>query len=678
MATSEAQEGPIPFTQLAGEQDLPITSANPSELVAPPLPTGGPGSEQSLLHLQTTESHETPTISTDVGTLLSFNEYFRMGAEEPPNRKCIRCQRPKNQKINSHIIPRSLLDEFRKIHCHNLENFMYDISGDVQKTKDLTYPLLCQKCEKNIYLMCPACLKPNCRKPINHEEKLRNVYLLLLSKGEITVVNSKQDFNEHTDNLKCQNRWFSRILAEIMLRGVFVSKTFTTILKSYKPDFEALWRFACGLQNECTIKLFLLPDGPVSQTGGFRDFLFPLELILRAPHLTELYQSEDNGAFLYTQFDCFHLVLPLDDKSQIYFLPKIDLSQDNISLDRSQYPSDYITLEDSQYFPGALLRINKERYPRYASGLLNHENQQHTFIDSAETVPEEPARNSSVVLKMIVDTGIKKAQTTASVKKTKLKYDPTTKGKPEEVHYWMGTDKKSSVYKTLQKAATSRSLLAKHIQSKLLMEKIDQLQEDYKKQKEDNAEQKQEIEQLLIQKGELKGVVTSRIKQLEKQEAKLEHEITKLRKENEQLRMEYGQLRERERSLIAQTEQLEQHKRENQTEIRELREEKNLLQVEYREQRQREKLLEEKVEQVKQQIEDTENHTSKSLAEIKTMIKREKSSKAEIEKKIKLAAKRRIEQKEWKHFFVITFLTFFSLVIIHVCFFFQIIELNII
>ena len=238
-------------------------------------------------------------------------------------------------KYDSHIFSKGILTVFRRIHCYNSSRasdspkqkplipikyteFIYDFVLDERLgTSAWTYELHCRDCEQN----CSTA-----------EQKLRDVYVDLMGQDELKSVEFLN-----------KNYWFQFILAIIMFRGLLVSEKLNNCFNKplFKAGFTELWSFCKSVLGALKLRdsknpdlmakfdqilkalkipdlrLFLLPNRQISKEKAA--FLYSFEYILRCPMFTRLVTSSENGTFLYWKFDCFHVVLPLDDISRKYF-----------------------------------------------------------------------------------------------------------------------------------------------------------------------------------------------------------------------------------------------------------------------------------------------------------------------------------------------------------------------
>lgn len=226
--------------------------------------------------------------------LTSANKLLRIGCN---CNFCPMCYEEKKGTIKSHIFPRGLLTIFKRIHGSNekdkLKEFIYDFSRDVRMgSRALTYPMLCDKCEK-----------------VCDEQTLRALYIFFKA-------NPDECFK-----VPNEGSWLQHVLANIMFRGLLVSDSLPVDLQD-KP----FWQLFTTLQDYCRdtssrmpdLYLFLLPNRPINEK--LIAFLYPFEFLLKNPMFSTVIRDAKTGInFIYTKFDCFHLVLPLDRVSKDYF-----------------------------------------------------------------------------------------------------------------------------------------------------------------------------------------------------------------------------------------------------------------------------------------------------------------------------------------------------------------------
>ncbi len=267
---------------------------------------------------------------------LLVNQLYRAGGECD---FCLLCGKLKIGEIDSHIFPRCLLEAFRKIHCEAEGECVFDPStGKRMGSKSLTLPLFCDSCEK------AACTK---------EELLRNLYITIMAKGDQQI--------KITDD---QVQSLRNILAILMFRGCLTGINF---LGEMRNDFNVLMKWLIALRKFILsseddvserLALYLIPNCPFNPNNA--DPLYILDFVLRCPSFTSLIRS--NGrTFFYTQFDCFHCVLPFDDVKETVFANDTLLTHaKNCFYIHS--PSSDLLLPSSETmkcnFPSLLLQVN--------------------------------------------------------------------------------------------------------------------------------------------------------------------------------------------------------------------------------------------------------------------------------------------------------------------------------
>ena len=103
--------------------------------------------------------------------------------------------------------------------------------------------------------------------------------------------------------------------------------------------------------------------------------------MLRSPHYTELV-CDGAGIYLYSKIDCFHIVLPVDEKSVSYFntfqngLYTNEFTKDTVLLQctrpkqRGPHEKPFSEYELTTHFPGVLEQWNVQLHHRYISMML--------------------------------------------------------------------------------------------------------------------------------------------------------------------------------------------------------------------------------------------------------------------------------------------------------------------
>ena len=219
------------------------------------------------------------------------------------------CLEKKGEARQSHIIPLCILKEFRYIHVpvcsfNRKEDhcILYNFSRWTRfPPRKATVELLCEKCETNYSV---------------DENGLYSIYLCVMSNRDVVC---------QIEGMKYRN--LHHILAHILLRGILVNVDMNDCGRrsqswfedeNFKHVFTSLWNYCRDSTHPYPpdICLFLLPNKAFNDETTFS--MFSMERILRSPHYTEII-NEREGVFFYTKFDCFHVVLPIDELSKNYF-----------------------------------------------------------------------------------------------------------------------------------------------------------------------------------------------------------------------------------------------------------------------------------------------------------------------------------------------------------------------
>lgn len=204
-----------------------------------------------------------------------------------------------NVHPKSHIFPKSLLKEYRAIHCAVSDpEFIYDQYKNKQVSgKLLSYPLFCHKCEsaasseesllRDLYLQIMSANSSQCLKfELKDAEKLKHILAIILFRGLLVGIN----FNEEK-----RNSYFKELMETLNQLRSFCCMTDPMGYKQ-SPMLKQL-------------KIFVLPNCQYSNIYP----LYILDLQLRNPLFTTVIkQKNSKGVYLYTKFDCFHCLLPLD------------------------------------------------------------------------------------------------------------------------------------------------------------------------------------------------------------------------------------------------------------------------------------------------------------------------------------------------------------------------------
>ena len=247
------------------------------------------------------------------------NILYRLGENCDICPLCLVEKKERRGKVDSHIIPKSILKTFWELHGRKETDYILDFSrAERLACGGLTYHLLCKTCDEGYS---------------NYESHLNNVYKYIIGKPNKTF------------SFEGEAKWFKVlhfILATILFRGILTCVDLSGCANIFKTEqFLALWRYCKSFdESSCDplpdIYLFLLPN------KGFNvelvDFMYPFEMLLRMPRCTELIEQNE-GTFFYCKFDIFHLVLPVCEKSQQYFRTfKNSLSMESRTLKWSTQP----------------------------------------------------------------------------------------------------------------------------------------------------------------------------------------------------------------------------------------------------------------------------------------------------------------------------------------------------
>ncbi len=275
--------------------------------------------------------------SIESETLIQFylliNQLYRAGGECD---LCLLCGKLKTGKIDSHVFPRCLLEAFSKIHCDGESNCVFDPStGKCMGANSLTLPLFCSSCEMD------AC---------DNECRLKNLYITIMAKGDKQI--------KITDD---QVQWLKKILAILMFRGCLTGINFLVEQNFFKliKWLIALRKFIRSGEDDISkrLALYLIPNNPFNPNNADPSYI--LDFVLRCPSFTSLVRSKGR-TFFYTQFDCFHCVLPFDDVEQKFACDASMTHVTNCFFTHS--PSNVFYLPSSEAmkrnFPSLLLQVN--------------------------------------------------------------------------------------------------------------------------------------------------------------------------------------------------------------------------------------------------------------------------------------------------------------------------------
>ena len=312
---------------------------------------------------------------------------------------CKSSSKPKSKSIESHFIPRAMLKVFRDIHGDGVDNFMYNISAG----KTL-----------GIGLRCPDMLCSGCENVSSKEEdKLRDVYLGILVETESSILKFKN----------APTGWFQFILANIFFRGLLVGCDLKVELNINNRLFQDFfWRLKqyCNKENEVfpDIKLYILANKPLNPK--MKNFVHALDMLVRFPRFTELIRCE-TGMFLYCQFDCFHLVAPLDECSIAHFKQyqnglglgsdseqQVHIPQHGHCEVRKDRDTNILTYyipavaDGLMYqFPEVLLQINAKDYSRVSPFVIEDQYRKRYKDDSTSTNPKSVSKLTDDVVSFV-------------------------------------------------------------------------------------------------------------------------------------------------------------------------------------------------------------------------------------------------------------------------------------
>ncbi len=310
---------------------------------------------------------------------------------------CKSSSKPKSKSIESHFIPRAMLKVFRDIHGDGVDNFMYNISAG----KTL-----------GIGLRCPDMLCSGCENVSSKEEdKLRDVYLGILVETESNILTFKN----------APTGWFQFILANIFFRGLLVGCDLKVELNN-KLFQDFFWRLKqyCNKENKVfpDIKLYILANKPLNPK--MKNFVHALDMLARFPRFTQLIRCE-TGMFLYCQFDCFHLVAPLDKCSIAHFKQyqnglglgsdseqQVHIPQHGHCEVRKDRDTNILTYyipavaDGLMYqFPEVLLQINAKDYSRVSPFVIEDQYRKRYKDDSTSTNPKSVSKLTDDVVSFV-------------------------------------------------------------------------------------------------------------------------------------------------------------------------------------------------------------------------------------------------------------------------------------
>lgn len=287
---------------------------------------------------------------------------------------CILCGKSGVVLQNSHIFSRAALEAYNAIHCaDNNAGGKYILDDRTPKGHDkLTRPLHCGDCER----MCSKI-----------EGIFRNVYVQIESFGSPDFRTGEKDVKVESSLLRIgkEDSYVVLLMLGIMLyRGAFVGINYNSIKETsvcnkldtvleelrqccYKA-LKAIYNckdkdnYGAVIDEECRntlqkLRVFLLHNTPFSHYNA--DLTVTLDFQLHCPSFTVLAVSADD-IFLYTKFDCFHVVLPVGDNIPSSFKESV-FSPDNFVGDFFYLPRPIAAMH---IFPTILLTYNMEEIPR--------------------------------------------------------------------------------------------------------------------------------------------------------------------------------------------------------------------------------------------------------------------------------------------------------------------------
>ena len=234
--------------------------------------------------------------------VLIANQVFLAGGG---SQVCLLCnhQGPSRSTINCHIFPECLLKVYRDVHNLQEECFIYDcVREENVGPESLTYKLFCGECDGEA----------------STSEKMMKVLYL--------EVNENYPKRTRAPIIDRQNEKWSicYLIALMFLRGLIVNEDLMDIIYNSKHCKLVLgaimWLldFAKNRTEPPKIFQYLVPLEPLNKQ--LTDTQYCYNMHLRCLQFTRFYEEEE-GPFLYLQFDFFHWILPLDD-SMISYLQK--------------------------------------------------------------------------------------------------------------------------------------------------------------------------------------------------------------------------------------------------------------------------------------------------------------------------------------------------------------------
>ena len=217
------------------------------------------------------------------------------------NKEVRRLPNNKAEHPDCHIFPRSLLEEYKQIHCDiDDDRFIYNqFSDDFTSSGKLTFPLFCQVCDN-------AASK--------EERLLKKIYSRIARTKDKRLSISSQDA-----------KMLKHILALLMFRGMLLGVNF---LEEFSPQvmekFELLRKYcSTNESNEYDqhsaiskqFHVFILPNTNYNIYNPHSTYIIDLQL--RNPCLTTVVRTKDGDIHWYMKFDTFHCVLPVECRNTL-------------------------------------------------------------------------------------------------------------------------------------------------------------------------------------------------------------------------------------------------------------------------------------------------------------------------------------------------------------------------
>ncbi len=545
--------------------------------------TDGKVDQHPQKHTKQKQSNEFDS-ETFFSNLRAANQQFKKKENYP---LCIRCGRKKQTKGKklvkiSHIFPKSMLYLFLSIHCKLVDGYFIfpQKTGFFEQDIEYGYPLQCFNCEQDLQ---------------DKESNLKYVYLLLIAKNEEVRARVAKTVMKKT-TLLIKDMWIPYVLVNIMYRGLLVSGSFNAILDDYLSKFIKLWENALGNGTTTDVRLYVIPLHSISTNDVH--FMNVLERPLRNPTTTELHTHKDAGEFLYTHFDCFHLVLPLCTKSEEYFssYTGVNITDKEVNLKRCQYETRvnrnqvtyHYPVDHSKCIPPILHTICFEKYRTSAQELM-------TTIETTNpptlTLPQRTINLNNILGEVLV--------------KREPPHSPTQKPPTPTNKYvlYMPEGSAAATSDDPEKYTLYTKEQVKQQESKLIVDaaelpfrnRLYQFVEDYKKLSLDLEEAKKYLEKVKEKaKKELEKVKEKAKKELEKANMKTDKLQQRIIKLEETIQKDASKIEEHmlakksvekaynllDKKSTKQTQELEEENKQLKEENKQLKEEKKQLKEE--------------------------------------------------------------------------------------------------